>query len=395
MNILQIINVRWWNAETAYALTLSKGLRDRGHKITILGLPQSPVILRAEKEKFTTLTAFDLWGFNPYILHQGFYGFLRFLNREKIDLINAHRSEGYCFVALAARLARRNHPVRRPALVRTRGDMRPVRSNPFNRFLYGKWTDKVITSGEVIRRHLCQDLHLRADQVRTIYGSVDLKKFHPSWDRKVKRKELAIPESTKLVGMVGRVGAVKGHQYLIEAASKIVQIDSSVRFLLAIKEEDEDILRLKNLITQMNLSQYFILTGFHADIENLMAALDIGVVTSIGSEANCRVVLELMASGKPLVATQVGIIPEVIENGVTGLLVPPKNPEALVEAIGFLLKNPEKSRHLGQEARKVAERKFNLNRLVGETERVYQEALQIATESQRTQSHYKLPLCPL
>ncbi|HWP48570.1 MAG TPA: glycosyltransferase family 4 protein [Candidatus Limnocylindrales bacterium] len=372
MNLLQIINVRWWNAEASYALNLSKGLRDRGHKVTILGLPHSPVIRRAEEENFPILTSFDLWGFNPYTLYKGFRGFLRFLNQERFDVINAHRSEGYCFVALAAKLAQN-----KPALVRTRGDMRPVRNNPLNRFLYGKWTDKVITSGEVIRRNLCRDLFLSAHQVQTIYGSVDLQRFHPFLDGRVKRKELTLEENVKLIGIIGRVGYIKGHQYLIAAASKIIQIDPSVRFLLAIKEEDEDIVRLKDLIGQLHLSPYFILTGFHPDIEKVMAALDIGIVTSIGSEANCRVVLELMASGKPIVATQVGIIPEVIDNGVNGVLVPPKNSEALAEAIGFLLKNPEKARSLAQEARKTAERRFNIHRLVEETEAVYREALKV------------------
>jgi glycosyltransferase involved in cell wall biosynthesis len=372
MNLLQIVNIRWWNAEAAYALNLSKGLRDRGHQVTILGLPHSPVILRAEKENFPVMTSFDLWGFNPYTLYRGFRGFLCFLNRERFDVINAHRSEGYCFIALAAKLAQN-----KPALVRTRGDMRPVRSNPLNRFLYGKWTDKVITSGEVIRRNLCRDLQLAAHQVQTIYGSVDLQRFHPFLDGSVKRKELALEENVRLIGIIGRVGYIKGHQYLITAASKIIHIDPSVRFLLAIKEEDEDIVRLKDLIGQLHLSPYFILTGFHPDIERVMAALDIGIVTSIGSEANCRVVLELMASGKPVVATQVGIIPEVIDNGVNGMLVPPKNSEALAKAIGFLLKNPEKARSLGQEARKTAERRFNIHRLVEETEAVYREALKV------------------
>lgn len=370
MNLLQIVNIRWWNAEAAYALNLSKGLRDRGHQVTILGLPHSPVIRRAEEENFPIITSFDLWGFNPYILYRGFRGFLRFLNQERFDVINAHRSEGYCFVALAAKLAQN-----KPALVRTRGDMRPVRSNPLNRFLYGKWTDKIITSGEIIRKNLCRDLQLGAHQVQTIYGSVDLQRFHPFLDGKAKRRELGIEEKVRLIGIIGRVGYIKGHQYLIAAASKIIPIDPSVRFLLAIKEEDEDIARLKTFIQQLHLSPYFILTGFHPDIEKVMAALDIGVVTSIGSEANCRVVLELMASGKPVVATQVGIIPEVIDNGVNGLLVPPRSSEALAEAIGFLLKNPEKTRSLGLEARKTAERRFNIHRFVEETETVYWEVL--------------------
>jgi glycosyltransferase involved in cell wall biosynthesis len=375
MNILQIVNVRWWNAEAAYAFTLSKGLRDRGHRITIMGLPKSPVIVRAEKEGFVTQTSFNIWNFNPYALPFAFYGFLRFLNQEKFDIINAHRSEGYCFVAMASKLARN-----KTALVRTRGDMRSVQNNPFNRFLYRKWTDRVVTSGEVIRKNLCQSLKLDPARVQTIQSSVDLERFHPRLGGTLKRRELGIGKDTKLIGIIGRVGQIKGQQYLIEAASKIIQIDPSVRFLLAIKEEDPDIARLNRLIDQQDLSHYFILTGFHTDVENVMAALDLGIVTSIGSEANCRVVLELMASGKPVVATQVGIIPEVISHNVSGLLIPPKDSSALIEAISFLLKNPEKIRDLGLEARKTAERRFNLRRFVEETESIYREALQAVTE---------------
>lgn len=106
-----------------------------------------------------------------------------------------------------------------------------------------------------------------------------------------------------------------------------------------------------------------------------MRSCHLGVVCSVGSEAVPRVALEWLAQGRPVVATAVGALPELVEDGQNGRLVPPRDGTALAEAIGSLLNDPEARRRMGAEARRRAENQFSFSRLGEETEEVYGQAL--------------------
>lgn len=371
MNILQVINVRWFNAEAAYAYSLTKGLIKKGHRVIVLGLPGSPVIEKARTDDVPCYETRELNSYNPLAILKGVRSLRRLIDEERIDIINCHRSEGYPIVAFAARSSRV-----KPVLIRTRGDVRPVRSGPFNKLLYTRFTDGVIASGDIIKRGLVERLGLFKDKIDVIYAAVDTERFRPLDKFNDVREELGVHSNSPLIAILGRLGEVKGHRYFIEAAALVLKDHPAARFLIIAKEMDEGAGRLRIQIRNAGLEGKVLFTGFREDITDVMASCDIGVVASIGSETNCRVVLEWMAMGKPVVGTKVGVIPEVLRDNETGYLVPSQDSLSLAKAISALLENKEKGVSFGKMGRKVVESVYNEDLFVEKTLEVYRKALE-------------------
>lgn len=371
MNILQVINVRWFNAEAAYAYSLTKSLMKEGHRVIILGLPKSPVIEKARADGVPCYETGRLNSYNPVAIVKGLSSLKRLVDEERIAVINCHRSEGYPIVALAARSSKA-----RPVLIRTRGDVRPVRSGPFNKLLYTRFADGVIASGEVIRKGLIERFGLSKDEIDVIYAAVDTQRFRPLDKFNDIRSELGVPSNSPLLALLGRIDEVKGHKYFIEAASLILKEHPSARFLIMAKEMDEGAERLRVQVRNAQLEGKVFITGFREDIADVMASCDLGVVTSIGSEANCRVVLEWMAMEKPVVGTTVGVIPEVIRDGETGYLVPPKDSTAVAGAAAKLLMDRKRAAFFGKRGRELTEAVYNEELFIEKTLEVYRKALE-------------------
>ncbi|MBE9535678.1 MAG: glycosyltransferase family 4 protein [Proteobacteria bacterium] len=370
MNTIQIINAKWWNAEAAYAYALARGLVKSGHGVTLIVLPDKAVAEKAKRDDIPTIETWALNRFNPLEVVSFFFTLLKIINKKEIDVINCHRSDGYPIVALAARLSGR-----KPALVRTRGDQRQVRKDLFNRFIYTRLTDAIITSGEVVKRGLVSRLGLNGSAAKVIYSAVDTGKFSPRPVDDSIRKEFGVSEEAPLIAILGRVSEVKGHRYLIDAAKSVLNDFPGARFLAIVKEEDPNFPILEKQVSELGMGDKFFFTGFREDLVDLMAACDIGVVSSIGSETNCRVALEWMAMGKPVIGTTIGVIPEVVVDGETGLIVPPKDHLAIASALLKLIKDRNLAIEMGKRGKKLVEDRYNEPLFTSDTLKVYTEAL--------------------
>ncbi len=370
MNVLLVINAKWWNAEAAYAYSLGCGLMTDGHKVAVVALTGNPVAERAKEDGIPVYETEALNSYNPIKIARWIADLVKIIEKENIEVINCHRSEGYPLVVAAAALS---SP--KPALVRTRGDQRRVKSGFLNRLLYEKLSDAVIASGEVVKRGIIDRLGLPETQVDVIYAPVDTEKFRQPDTYEDIRGELGIRPGEPLVAILGRVSEVKGHRYFIEAVPAVLEDFPSTKFLIIVKEDDENLPRLQRQVAEAGLREKVLFTGFREDLIDVMASCDIGVVTSIGSETNCRVVLEWMAMGKPVIGTTVGVIPEVIRDGETGFLVPPADPSATAEAVKKLLGAPGLITSFGMAGRKLAESDYSKPIFVKKTLEVYRKAL--------------------
>ncbi len=370
MNILQIINAKWWNAEAAYAYSLSKGLVRAGHKVCILGLTGKPVLKKAAKDEILTFETEGLNSANPLKICHAIKTIGRIIEREEIDLINCHKSDGFPLVVLAAKLSSR-----RPALIRTRGDQRPVRRGMLNRILYKQLADGIIASGEAVKSVLVERLNLAPERVAVIRAAVDTETFRPMEKFSDMREELEIEEGAPLVAILGRVSEVKGHKYFIEATPLILKDCPATRFLFIVKEDDPNIAPLKKQISEAGLADKIFFIGYRDDLVDVMASCDIGAVTSIGSETNCRVALEWMAMAKPVIGTTIGVIPEVIRDGKTGLLIPPRDHEAIASAMTKLLGDERMRGNFGKAGRKLVEDEYSEPLFTERTLEVYGKAL--------------------
>jgi glycosyltransferase involved in cell wall biosynthesis len=236
-------------------------------------------------------------------------------------------------------------------------------------------SDRVIAISQAVAH--CFSGMTGAEKIRVIYNAVDIASFTQS-DSRVRaeyRRLLGVPDDVPLVGQVANVTVAKSYTDFIRAIPLVRKKMPDVRFVGVGGMPHADYKAIvMQLINDLDLGNSLILTGFREDAPQIMAALDIVVLAS-RYEPLGRVLIEGMAAGKPVVGTDVGGIPEIIEDGVTGLIVPPASPERLAEAILEILKDPESAHQMGQAGRRRAQTLFNPVRYVRSVEMVYQDLL--------------------
>jgi glycosyltransferase involved in cell wall biosynthesis len=363
VKILLTANVRWWNAEAAYAWEKAHGLHQLGHEVTFLGIPGTPFIARAEKEGFPVFATADLNSLNPLSWPGAVSRLRSFLRRENFDVVDAHRSEGFAILVAACRGSG-------AILVRTRGDMRRPRRDPVNRLIHVYGCHGLAASGRVVAEKMADAFNVPVSSVEVMYYGVDAVHFSPG-ERESLRREWGVQPGEFLTGMVGRVDRVKGLGNFLQAAAKAGRSRPGAKFLVAVKEDHPDLPTYRDMIGMLGMSDRIVVLGFRKDIERVYRALDAAVVASLGSEANCRVTLEAMATGLPVVATRAGVIPEVVEDGVCGYLVPAGEVAPLVESMEDFIDNPELARRMGMAARLKVEERFTRQVLAAKAEHYY------------------------
>jgi len=212
-------------------------------------------------------------------------------------------------------------------------------------------------------------------KIKIVSNGLNLSQFTPFTKSQKERLKINydLPNNKFIIGMTARFEPVKGHKTLIEAAVKIIKVIPNVLFVFVGEGGYADELHV--LIVKYNLLSYFRFMGYQSNIPELTNMYDIAVLPAIWEEAFGWVLIEAMACGKPVVATNVGGIPEVVEHGVTGTLVERENPSALAEAIIDLLQNTDKAQRMGQAGRQRVERLFTQEKMIMETLRLYEQLL--------------------
>lgn len=234
------------------------------------------------------------------------------------------------------------------------------------------WAKIVIVPSEVIGRHMIESFKVPSENVRCIPRSVDLTKFN------VARQEPAAKQAL-VISMVGRITPLKGHVYFLKAMAKVIRSNPFVKIWIigdasAKKEAYKQELEL--LVYRLGLTDHVTFLGNRQDVPQLLAQTDVAVLASTVPEAFGRVVLEAQAAGAPVVATQVGGVVEIIDHEKTGLLVLPKDPDAMAQAVLRLVNDRKFAAELAVNARKKIEEKFTLDHMAGQTIKVYQELLE-------------------
>lgn len=357
MNVLHLAPVRWFNAEAQYALDLAEEMGRQGHRVAFLGRTGSDAARRAREAGVETHSEAGFGGKGLASLSAVFAAKrLRALLRQGcFDAVEAHRPEGLPLIAWACRSMG-------VPLVRVRGDMRPVRADPMNRHLHRRILSGVVASNTAIERSLRARLGPLPHLV-TIPGGVDEGFFCPEGARAPVREELGFPRNAYLVGILGRLGELKGHDDFLGGAAHALEAGAEAAFVILSKEPSSREAELRNRVAaDPRLRGRVGFLGHRSDLPSVLRAFDLGVVASIGSEANCRVGLEWMACGVPVLATRVGVLPDLVAEPETGFLVQPGVPEELGGRIKDLAGSLEKSRRMGEAARRRVVERFTLTR---------------------------------
>ena len=214
-------------------------------------------------------------------------------------------------------------------------------------------------------------------KISIIYECVDINKFNPinipkSNKDKLKR-EFNIVSHDMIVGCVGSINPTKGYEYFIQSANLIKKEFNNIKFMIVGAKSNSQRRyhqKLQTLISLLDMEQDIIFIGARDDVPQILSIFDIFVLSSV-SEGGPRVTIEAMAMEKAIVATDVGAVSEQVLDGETGIIVPPKNPKAIAEAVLFLLEHRDERIEMGKKARERVKEMFSLERCVEEHKRLY------------------------
>lgn len=296
----------------------------------------------------------------------------RLIQREKIDLIHSHLPDVNLYSCLAGFIA--GIPVVTTYHGQIMRSKKRTGPNNLKCFLIGRLSTRIVTVSDWLRNDLAQRVHFPMWKLKTIYNGVDWKRFPFSFDSTIKKKELKIKQDEKVVGMVANLRRTKGYPYFIRAAGIIAKNLPQVKFLIIGEMDDTLKDEIIKEVKSLDLSDKVILLGFREDVPELLKTLDVFVLSSI-SEGLSIATIEAMTAGVPVVVTKSGGPQEVVVEGKSGFLVPPKDEKSLAEKVLLLLKNQGLATSMGKEAQVQAKVKFSIDIMIKNYQKVYLNCL--------------------
>jgi glycosyltransferase involved in cell wall biosynthesis len=366
MKIIQILNSPNWSGASNYCIQVSQELIKQGHQVLLLTEPGKPSY-RAEKAGIPIDTTIRLNHRNPALYVHSMKRMKTIFRQFKPDIISAHINEGAWMAGL---IAKRFSPESIVARVRT--DIDPPKGHFINRYVHHHWTDHLVV-GSILHKKLCHEiLDYDLEKISVVYGGVDADRFNSAnYPGKSFRREINAADDEVLIGLLARLDPVKGHEYAIEAFKQLANLKTKFRLVALGYENERTFAWLHDLANRSGIGDKVVSFGLRQDLPQVIASLDLGLITSIGSEANSRAALEFMASSKPVVGTSVGVIPEIISDGEQGYIVPARNPGATAQALRKLIENPVLRHNFGKQARERVLQNFSLEKFGKVMESVY------------------------
>jgi glycosyltransferase involved in cell wall biosynthesis len=236
--------------------------------------------------------------------------------------------------------------------------------------LLAPFTDYGVAVSEHSKSFLVRERGFSPDRVFVVPNGLDPNQLPDLSNGEVarERKELGIPEGGRLVGIVGRLDPIKGHDFFLRAARKILERHPNTYFPVV---GDGNLMpELKKMVMDLGIGRRVIFTGFRSRINPVLSALDVMVMPSL-NEGFGMSLIEAMYKRLPVVVSHVGGMREIVVDGVNGLFVPPRDPEAIADRVDRLFRNPQLAEELAKNARVTAE-KYTIQNTVRITEEIYE-----------------------
>ena len=292
-----------------------------------------------------------------------------FVANQRIEIVHAHMARDY---PIAAYVVRRNPAAR---LILTRHVLFPL--SRLHKLTLSQAARVIAVSEAVARRLTAQNL-IPPEKIKVVHNGVDFNRFDMTMDRFDRTqlcRDLNLPEECLLVGSVGELNPLKGHQDFLQAAAQISGLFPKAYFIVAgvdVSPSQANQSALKQSIQRLELIDRVRLIGRMADIIDLFRALDVFVSAS-RTESFGLAIAEAMAAGTPVVATKTEGAQEIIRHGETGFLVPIGDVKALAESVSMLLNDEERRVSIAKAAGEDVRTRFSLDRMVEATEKTYLE----------------------
>lgn len=230
--------------------------------------------------------------------------------------------------------------------------------------------DRVTAVAEPVRSFLEGTVGLPASKLITIQNGVEIDRYETAIPHD--RHKWGLKTSDVIIGCVARLSPEKGHKVLLQALVKVISRHPQTR--LALIGDGEERERLQHLTADLNIVDFVRFLGLRVDVPEVLATCDLFALPSI-QEGFPMVILEALAAGKAVIASEVGAIPDAIRHGSTGVLVPPGDADALADALCFLIEDQGARQRLGQNGRKFVREAYDFERTVGRYDDLYHKIL--------------------
>ncbi|MGH8801791.1 MAG: glycosyltransferase family 4 protein [Casimicrobiaceae bacterium] len=360
LNVVHTEASTGWGGQELRILTEMEGMARRGHRLHLLA-PSNARIVAAARMRGLSVEVLPIeWKRLPGLV--ALRGWLARRGRE-FDVINAHSSTD----AWLSALARSSLPCA-PGLVRTRHLSTPVNRLPTTRWLYQRATSHLVVTGEALKDRLVRHNGYDPASITSVRTGIDLARFRPQ-DRAAMRARCGV-DARPAVGIVATLRDWKGHDYLLEAWYELkVQVPG---WQLLVIGDGPRRAHLERRVRELALGTDVRFTGNQDDVPSWLACLDIAVLPSYGDEGVPQSLMQAAACGLPAVSTPVGAIAEAVVDGGTGLLVAPRDPRALTQALAALMNDRTLRERMGRTAHVYAQAHFGIDAMLDAMEAIFE-----------------------
>ncbi len=324
-------------------------MQDRGHRVTLL-TPADAAMFPVAKRMGVAVEAIDirqkrlepLWALRRWLA----------LHAHEYDVINTHSSTDSWLAAVACKTL-----AAAPPMVRTRHVSTAINNHWSTRWLYQTATAHIVTTGEALRQQLSRDNGIAPERMTSVRTGIDLARFRPL-DKTQTRHTLRVAD-TPTIGILATLRDWKGHDYLLDAL-KILRPTFPQWRLLVIGDGPQRA-RLSARTRDESLADIVRFVGNVDNVPEWLSALDLFALPSYGDEGVPQGIMQAMACGLPVVSTPVGAITEAVQDGTTGMLVAPKNAQALAQALATLMHDQTMRQQMGQAGHDYAQQAFGID----------------------------------
>jgi glycosyltransferase involved in cell wall biosynthesis len=337
----------------------------KGDHVTVAGRSNSEYLrrLRAESDHIEILELPISGDFDPGTINR----LRRYLTEHEIDVMTVNFNKDIRIGGLASKWQGRTRVVWRIGLDITKNSLA-------HRFLTPRLVDAVFVPSEGLKKQVTRHGYLTDEMVKVIHTGLEEKQFqHPDLKaREVLLEKYNLPDYAIIAVTSGRFVDQKGHTYLIDAAAKIVPAENRIRFLWL----GDGPLRktLQDKINACNIGNHIIFAGMLDNTDQELAGSDLMIHSAV-DEPFSHAVLEGMRAGLPLVATNVGGTPEAVVDGETGLLVPPRDPEAMAQSVLSLVADNDRMIAMGRAGQERWRKEFTISRMMDQVEALFAKVL--------------------
>lgn len=341
----------------------------RGHRTIVIAPPDSDIFRRGLDSQIETLPL--------SMRRQDFFPNLRWLTdyfrSEAIDVVNTHSSRDSWLAGFAARRAGV------PLVIKTRHISARVSRGWLTRLAYQHLHDFIITTSDGIARDMVYFNGYDPARISAVPTGVDFSRYENIAPHRGLREELGLPADAMLVGMVSVLRSWKGHPDFLRAAREVKKQFPKAFFIIV--GEGPRRPHIEGEVLRMGLEDFIFLIGHRDEVGQILGDLDVFVLPSYANEGVPQALLQALAMERPVVATAVGGIPEVVTTEVHGLLCEPNNPKSLAAAIQRILQDPSRAREMAVAGRQRVLERHSLEKMVDRLEEIYDERLALKAPS--------------